>query len=272
MRMMRASRIWRSPAFGFTSRMACPMMRWASWYRFAPVVVSALTMPALDERDEAALVQPGRGHRAGEGEEDAAVLGHAPLHQLEGRALLAPHVGAEGVGEQLRRLLPAGDGPGVDAPGLGVGGAQAAALGGLGHGGADYHEWLCSGAVDAEGSTGSREGGTCAVVAEWVVVLSLVCRAALAADTPPPAAPPLPVTVIRAGVLIDGVSGSPKTNQVIVIRGNRIESVGGGGVPAGREGDRPLRRRRCSRASSTRTPTSSSRARSRPRAATTCSS
>lgn len=67
---------------------------------------------------------------------------------------------------------------------------------------------------------------------EWVLVLSLVCRAALAAD-PPPAASPLPVTVIRAGVLIDGVSGSPKTNQIIVIRGNRIESVGGGAVPAG---------------------------------------
>ena len=60
----------------------------------------------------------------------------------------------------------------------------------------------------------------------WVVVLSLVCGAARAAA-------PAPVTVIRAGVLIDGVSGSPRTNQVIVIRGNRIESVGGGGVPAG---------------------------------------
>ena len=67
---------------------------------------------------------------------------------------------------------------------------------------------------------------------EWVLVLSLVCRAVLAANPPPPATPPPPVTVIRAGVLIDGVSG-PKTNQVIVIRGNRIESVGGGGVPAG---------------------------------------
>jgi imidazolonepropionase-like amidohydrolase len=41
------------------------------------------------------------------------------------------------------------------------------------------------------------------------------------------------VTVIRAGVLIDGVSGSAKTNQVIVIRGNRIESVGTGAAPAG---------------------------------------
>src|SRR5437588_7921565 len=33
------------------------------------------------------------------------------------------------------------------------------------------------------------------------------------------------VAVIRAGVLIDGKSDSPRHNQVIVIRGNRIESV-----------------------------------------------
>jgi imidazolonepropionase-like amidohydrolase len=34
-----------------------------------------------------------------------------------------------------------------------------------------------------------------------------------------------PFTVIRAGALIDGKSDSPRHNQVIVIRGNRIESV-----------------------------------------------
>ena len=33
------------------------------------------------------------------------------------------------------------------------------------------------------------------------------------------------VTVIRAGVLIDGKSDQPRRDQVIVIRGNRIESV-----------------------------------------------
>jgi imidazolonepropionase-like amidohydrolase len=33
------------------------------------------------------------------------------------------------------------------------------------------------------------------------------------------------VTVIRAGTLIDGKSDKPRSNQVIVIRGNRIESV-----------------------------------------------
>jgi imidazolonepropionase-like amidohydrolase len=44
------------------------------------------------------------------------------------------------------------------------------------------------------------------------------------------------VTVIRAGVLIDGKSAAPRTNQVIIIRGNRIESVGDAGnakIPAG---------------------------------------
>jgi imidazolonepropionase-like amidohydrolase len=32
-------------------------------------------------------------------------------------------------------------------------------------------------------------------------------------------------TVIRAGVLIDGKSDSPRHNQVIILRGNRIESI-----------------------------------------------
>jgi imidazolonepropionase-like amidohydrolase len=64
----------------------------------------------------------------------------------------------------------------------------------------------------------------------WVAVFGgLVCGTALAADPAPAQA----VTVIRAGTLIDGVSGSAKTNQVIVIRGNRIESVGSGAAPAG---------------------------------------
>ncbi len=35
-----------------------------------------------------------------------------------------------------------------------------------------------------------------------------------------------PITVIKAGTLIDGTSAQPKRNQIIVIRGNRIESVG----------------------------------------------
>ena len=40
------------------------------------------------------------------------------------------------------------------------------------------------------------------------------------------------VTVIRAGTLIDGRSAQPLHDQVIVVRGNRIESVGGA-APAG---------------------------------------
>jgi len=39
------------------------------------------------------------------------------------------------------------------------------------------------------------------------------------------ATPVAAITVIRAGTLIDGKSDSPKRDQVIVIRGNRIESV-----------------------------------------------
>jgi imidazolonepropionase-like amidohydrolase len=43
-----------------------------------------------------------------------------------------------------------------------------------------------------------------------------------------------PVTVIKAGALIDGRSDAPRANQVIIIRGNRIESVGSGtAIPAG---------------------------------------
>ena len=43
-----------------------------------------------------------------------------------------------------------------------------------------------------------------------------------------------PVTVIKAGSLIDGRSDTPRPNQIIVIRGNRIESVGSAtAIPAG---------------------------------------
>src|ERR1700740_1872266 len=45
-----------------------------------------------------------------------------------------------------------------------------------------------------------------------------------------------PVTVIRAGTLIDGKSDQPRRGQIIIVRGNRIESVGDAGsakIPAG---------------------------------------
>ncbi len=41
-----------------------------------------------------------------------------------------------------------------------------------------------------------------------------------------------PVTVIRAGVLIDGKASAPRRDQVIVVRGNRIESVSDSGRAA----------------------------------------
>jgi imidazolonepropionase-like amidohydrolase len=54
------------------------------------------------------------------------------------------------------------------------------------------------------------------------------------AQAPTPATEP--VTVIHSGALIDGVSASPRRNQAIVVRGNRIDSVGDWAdsrVPAG---------------------------------------
>ena len=44
------------------------------------------------------------------------------------------------------------------------------------------------------------------------------------------------MTVIRAGTLIDGKSAAPRKDQVIVVRGHRIESVADAGsatVPDG---------------------------------------
>src|SRR5579884_4396614 len=60
---------------------------------------------------------------------------------------------------------------------------------------------------------------------------TVVAASAQQSSTPPATAPPA-VTVIRAGSLIDGTSNTVHHNQVIVIRGNKIESVGGS-VPAG---------------------------------------
>jgi imidazolonepropionase-like amidohydrolase len=66
------------------------------------------------------------------------------------------------------------------------------------------------------------------------IVSVLLCGFLLAQENTKPAAP-LAVTVIRAGTLIDGKSDSPRRNQVIVIRGDKIESVSDAGsakVPA----------------------------------------
>ena len=61
--------------------------------------------------------------------------------------------------------------------------------------------------------------------ARAAAVLCLVFRGAPAVAAEPPK-PPEAVTVIRAGVLIDGTSAAARHDQVVVVRGNRIESVG----------------------------------------------
>jgi imidazolonepropionase-like amidohydrolase len=63
--------------------------------------------------------------------------------------------------------------------------------------------------------------------APFLLAVSFLASPAEGADT---------VTVIRAGTLIDGKSATPRRDQVIVVRGNRIESVGNAAsakVPAG---------------------------------------
>jgi imidazolonepropionase-like amidohydrolase len=61
----------------------------------------------------------------------------------------------------------------------------------------------------------------------WLRSLLLLClTAGLATAQETNHSPTLhPFTVIRAGALIDGKSDAPRRNQVILIRGNRIESV-----------------------------------------------
>src|SRR6266849_3308518 len=64
------------------------------------------------------------------------------------------------------------------------------------------------------------------------LILPFALLASVLAQTPPPQT----VTVIRAGVLIDGKSDQPRRDQVIVIRGNRIESLSDAAharIPAG---------------------------------------
>jgi imidazolonepropionase-like amidohydrolase len=66
--------------------------------------------------------------------------------------------------------------------------------------------------------------------------LNLVFTLALAVSSFAQTPPPLSVTAIRAGVLIDGKSNQPRRDQVIVIRGNRVESVSdaaGAKIPSG---------------------------------------
>ncbi|MGH9550745.1 MAG: hypothetical protein ACRD3W_15295, partial [Terriglobales bacterium] len=67
-------------------------------------------------------------------------------------------------------------------------------------------------------------------------LLSLIVAATLISSVFSQTAPTPAVTVIRAGVLIDGKSDQPRRDQVIVIRGHRIESVSDAAaakIPAG---------------------------------------
>src|ERR1700730_2585742 len=60
----------------------------------------------------------------------------------------------------------------------------------------------------------------------WAIVCSFLWSLAIfGQSTPGPSSVIASVTVIRAGTLIDGKSDKPRHDQVIVIRGNRIESV-----------------------------------------------
>lgn len=79
--------------------------------------------------------------------------------------------------------------------------------------------------------------GRVRTLAAWVgMIAALLCLGlpSVAQQKTSPAS--AAVTVIRAGTLIDGKSDSPKRDQVLVIRGNKIESVGDAAsakVPAG---------------------------------------
>jgi len=67
-------------------------------------------------------------------------------------------------------------------------------------------------------------------------LLGLVAALMLVVPAFSQATPPQAVTVIRAGVLIDGKSDQPRRDQIIVIRGNHIESVSDAAtarIPAG---------------------------------------
>ena len=69
----------------------------------------------------------------------------------------------------------------------------------------------------------------------WLLGVSLACGLLAGAQEKPSAAPQ-PYTVIRAGTLIDGKSDAPRRDQLIVVNGNRIESVSnaaGAKIPAG---------------------------------------
>src|ERR1700674_3494838 len=66
----------------------------------------------------------------------------------------------------------------------------------------------------------------------FTLALTLCCVGARGQSVPPPQ---VSLTIIRAGTLIDGVSEAPRKNQLIYVRGERIEKVtdGTAAIPAG---------------------------------------
>ncbi len=74
----------------------------------------AVDEAALDERNEARLVEPGGRHRAAEREKHRAILLDAASHELVGGSLLAPDVRRKRVHRNLVRRLLAGDRAGTN--------------------------------------------------------------------------------------------------------------------------------------------------------------
>src|SRR5215468_1748468 len=62
------------------------------------------------------------------------------------------------------------------------------------------------------------------VVMLWLALLPfLLCSGMVSVQAQPPAAP---VTVIKAGRLIDPETGTAATNQLIIVEGEKIKAVG----------------------------------------------
>src|SRR5271157_3059133 len=71
----------------------------------------------------------------------------------------------------------------------------------------------------------------CRLIA-FVLTVGISLGQSALAQMAPATTPSSSITVIRAGNLIDPRSGETKRNQAIVVRGNRVESVGDAGSAA----------------------------------------
>ncbi len=64
----------------------------------------------------------------------------------------------------------------------------------------------------------------------YLILACVLFSGVLVAQQSAKTAPAATITVVRAGTLIDGKSDSPRRNQVIIIRGDKIESVSDAGT------------------------------------------